>query len=843
MVLAANNPWRAWIGMKTIQVATADGQITPLYEFTRSGGKGQVVRKVKPASSSDPPPTDWMAPGFDDSMWCRTAGSFGIEAWQVSFGADRLGVGNPGEVAMICLRGKFIVSDPRRVTRLRLSVAYAGGLAVWLNGRQLTAAHLPAGRIEFGTLADTYPDAAYTGPDGKLLSEQDRDELAARYGARIRRLADVEIPAEELIRGVNVLAVAAFRAPLNEIYLTAGLDPASRHKNSTPWPHAKIEDIRLSAAPDDPVHAATRRPRGVQLWNRMILEPTDPTDFGDPSDGLAPIRMTAARNGMASGQVVVSSDEPIAHLSVRAGPLNRQGGSEAIPASAVQVRFALPDGPSMRFDSLVESPPDPVAIAGKSGGAAVPVWVTVHAPADAAPGDYVGGLTIQAAGLPVTDVPVHLRIHGFRLPDPREFTPHVGLVQSPESVAMQYHVAMWSPRHWELLDHTFRLLGQVGNKTVYIPLLCRTHFGNDHSMVRWVKTPGGQYGHDFSIAEKYLDLAVKHLGRPPIVCLYVWDAKDATHANRGFPFTVLDPATGELTESEGPRWDDPAIVDFLKPVTDGLRQRLAQRGLGEAMMLGVSGDVRPPRQVAEVLKQVAPTARWVSQAHPRITDLYGIPAGYVTTVWDAGFPPDPQEQRLYGWQAGPFIYATVPREGSTCIGPLRPWASPVIPRCISEATLVSGLAGFGRVGADFWDVLVGAGGRRSPLVARFPEAAWAQLSIANATNYLLGPGPDGPVATIRFELLREGLQLAEARTFIERALTDPSKRARLGEDLARRCQQALDRRTYAIKRADPQGNLVAARGNPYMWAFASSGWLDRDDELYQLASEVVSALR
>ena len=71
----------------------------------------------------------------------------------------------------------------------------------------------------------------------------------------------------------------------------------------------------------------------------MTLEPTDVTDFGDPADRLVPIRMVAARNGMTSGQVIVSSDEPISDLSVRVGPLHHGGdGAQRHPFEATGAR-------------------------------------------------------------------------------------------------------------------------------------------------------------------------------------------------------------------------------------------------------------------------------------------------------------------------------------------------------------------------------------------------------------------------------------------------------------------------------------------------------------------------
>jgi hypothetical protein len=58
---------------------------------------------------------------------------------------------------------------------------------------------------------------------------------------------------------------------------------------------------------------------------------------------------------------------------------------------------------------------------------------------------------------------------------------------------------------------------------IYVPLIAQSNQGNAESMVRWVAKGGNQYEYDFSIMDKYLDLAEKYLGKPQIVVFNVWD--------------------------------------------------------------------------------------------------------------------------------------------------------------------------------------------------------------------------------------------------------------------------------------------------------------------------------
>ena len=172
---------------------------------------------------------------------------------------------------------------------------------------------------------------------------------------------------------------------------------------------------------------------------------------------------------------------------------------------------------------------------------------------------------------------------------------------------------------------------------------------------------------------------------------------------------------------------------------------------------------------------------------------------------------------------------------------MRPWSRPAVYRLCPEAVLTAGLNGIGRVGADFFDVLPAREKTRRSLAGRYPESRWSQLGLENGTTALLGPGPAGPVATVRFEMFREGLEVAQARVFIERALTDEEKRARLGADLVRRSVRLLDERVRAILRiARPHRPWY--RRDVYWWTFASSGWQECDGRLFDLAGEVARAL-
>jgi len=818
---------------------------------------------------SPPPAAGWPKPDFDDGAWARLPGVISgvFNYWGGTRGDPKLPF-----VARVCMRGKFTVSDPAQAGALTLSARYRGGLVVCLNGKEVARGHLG--------------DA---GPDG----------LATDYAegeAHDRALTDVRIPAEALRKGTNVLAVDVHRAA----YADKDIGRGRRNRETIEWGSCGLVGLRLEAAGGEGVAGGIARPKGLQVWNSDPMNVDCDLDYGDPSEPLRPVRIVAARNGAFSAKVVVGADRPIKGLTARVSDLKGRGG--VVPASAVQVRYALPGGyqsgmherrlaPASCFHGLEEFPPAEVPVRVKkpnrrvrnlkspgvspSFGAVQPVWVTVNVPADAAPGEYEGKLTIAAEGAEPLEVAVTLDVAGWKLPAPVDFTTWADIVESPESVALRYEVPLWSDAHFKLLEKSLKLLGQVGNKVAYIHLICRTNAGNAETMVRWIKQDDGTYKHDLAPMERYLDGLIRRGARPAVVCLYVWDTyleggrggaekhaggatktARAAHGQRGPLVSVID-AAGKVEAAALPPYSAPAkSLPLWRPLMKDVMKSLADRGLDKAAMLGVSTDNKPAKEVVAFFKEALPGAKWVSHGHAMPTDLHGVPVGYLSGVWAGGkFPADPTVSRTHGWRRtfSGFRSKEFSSPGGAVLvhHPRNTWS--VFPvtafRVVGEMNIAGWQRGFARLGADFWDVIEGRGGRRHSLSARYPETIWRNLDIHTS---VLSPGRDGAVSTHRFEMLREGLQECEARIFIEKAILAK----KIDGDLARRCQAVLDERIPAIRWG------VSTLGCTGVWTshayidnswwqipgvmgynwYLGSGWQERSRKLYAAAAEVARAL-
>ncbi len=823
-------------------------------------------RKI--GSSSPLPPEDWTGMDFNDLGWMR----WREQERQRLFVEDSKGPLAQGYdhniyglmqspyLGLMCLRGKFTVEEPDGVRNLTLSVAYRGGIVVYVNGREVAREYLPKeGKVDLSALAQDYPREALFKPDGKPLTYRDyirAPDLIPRMEKRVRKL-EVSIPVSLLKKGMNVLALEIHRVPHLE-----GAD--------TDWSTCGMVSVELRGC--GAIVPNVERPRGLQVWNASVLTRVTPLGSGyrqrigagapsavvrlplswsDPHEALAPITIVAARKGVFSGQVVVSSNEPIRGIKATMSDLVQTKGPGRLPASAVQVLYvAFPDHPPRHIrydpaisllDALSETPPAQVrafeAQHGVStwvdGGAVEPIWVKVRVPADAPAGDYRGTLSIEAEGMNLITVPVHLQVVGWTLPDPVDFKTHMGLMQSPDTIAEYYHVPLWSERHFQLMERSYAYMRELGGKNVFLPLVAKTWLGNEQSMVYWVKQPDGSYTYDFAVFDRYLDLVQKYL-KPDVVCLYAFAPK-AGYMQRPYQgyVSVLDPATGEVHPMETPAWaPTPEAVAFWRPVLKAVEARLVKRGLADVTVLGLIPDGRVRKEAVELFTEVLPGVKWVQLAHyaGQKGAVHDVPYAYVMSVWGRQFGKS--RLRFGAWD---LDLKSDQHYRATPFMDLRPNGSIAAFRLAPERALRANSNGLAPIGMDFW---VLTRGERTGTVET-GAAGWNMMMSTYSTGALLAPGPEGAISTARFELLREGVEACEARMVIENALFDESTRERLGADLASRCLEAMDERDemFAFMRC---GELKT-QGEGWKW-YEASGWQERSEKLFSLAADVTEAL-
>jgi len=712
-----------------------------------------------------------------------------------------------------------------------------------------------------------------------------RKEFQTVKEMRNRRLGPVEIPVSRLRKGVNILAIEVHRSSMNPIILGVkglGSNYWSSSNGDFRWTHAFLVDVNMTYRKPGVVSLPSRT-HGIKVWTEDIHRRCFVRDFGPPENKIQPINLVGARSGVYSGQAVIDTGKDITHLRASVSALSGPRDSR-IPASAVTILYGKEEpasdlvylflngqggGPLSQYysrlaliryvsgiyqplrykrgykgalklrkdlstfffyDHLSTEPPVMV-----KAGSCRPVWMSVQVPAHAVPGLYRGILTVNA-NTNRFRVPVRLQVMDWNVPRPQDFRTVMALEPSPYSVAAHYNADLWSKKHFSLMENTFRLLAKVGGDMLIIPVLARTEFANGtDSMIRWKRRNSG-YSCDFSIMERYLDLALKHI-KPLCVCFVV--SHSWAPGTKGKKYCVVKKnGSDKAPLLEVPLPGTPEALDFWKPLVAGIRTCMEKRGLEKAWHWGYLGDIGRQNQsqfdpLFSIFDKLAPGVGWARGSHWGAGGRFS----FATVVRMGGSPvtPSKKDKKLIANSHKGWRWFVTDRKGKkrkrfwlvlTRVESPAYWiygmSNPFRFRLAPEHALITGAQGIGRWGADCWIDRGIFGWRNFNL---------KHGSIAMTVTWLLWPGPNGAESGTRFECLREGLQEAEARIYLEKKLED---KAFAESPAGKTAKAVLDKRVrqscfYRIESSD---NCPPARTDQYYPAF----WQERCWDLYAAAA-------
>jgi hypothetical protein len=536
-----------------------------------------------------------------------------------------------------------------------------------------------------------------------------------------------------------------------------------------------------------------------------------------------------------------------------------EGGGAKIAASAVRIRCAVPATADKswvapdRFDGLLDAIPAEipaitnqppverfydrsVARTAAVSRAVAPLWFTVRVPSNAAPGVYEGLVSVVAEGCPPVKVPLQVRVCAWTAPDPRDFLEQNFIYYAEEVLSKYYEVPPWSDKHFELIGKTLAVLAEANSRQV-LANLAVDFYGkttNPESLVRWIKQPDGSYTYDFTNFDKYLDTVARTIGKPWPLRLNCWGEPSMLwnptfYRGYGAPaVSLLDPQTGKLERLEQPKLGSKESLAFWRPVFAEILKKVQARGWLEATTIGLnsSGD-KPTPAMVDVAYELWPTGVWSWGSHiaERGAVFVGTDTNHVMKVrhsenpWAGGGLGGPGSgvgtgHALANAGTRVDIFRNSPRETGIflCRNQFSDNSPLTYLRRMGEHAILAGYDGTGDFGANQFPLKRGVGGYYCPNAGRGTE--WHGVSTAA----LLYPGPDGPVASERFEVYREGMVISEARLFVLRAITEK----KLSPELLQRASRYLDERS--------QGFMFWF-GNRYMQS-------EEDAKLLDLAGEV-----
>jgi len=523
--------------------------------------------------------------------------------------------------------------------------------------------------------------------------------------------------------------------------------------------------------------------RGFNLWipgkdfqtSSMVRVPRFPdpatSDIQNVKAGDV-LKLNAVQNEQVPAQFVVGATDNISDLHIQLSDFTGTAGStlkkDNIQARLVQyipversrsevtwsARFEDVAGRSVsgiRNPDVVGDPLMNIDQISVPAYHAQAVWLTFRVPSNLKAGTYKGSIKVRSKQYDPVTLQIELSVHDIKLPDPSNYSFHLDVWMNPNAVAAEYGVKPWSEDHWKLLRSYFRDLATHGQKNILTTILekpwkipwlgntwrSQTYTGYEN-MVKWHLTGDDQWKFDYSLFDHYIQAALDE-GVGPDISVYSMLA-----FRGGQRLTYYDDDQGKwITEQlnvEDERYRQ-VWSSFLRDFRDHLKQK------GWLQQTWLCFDERPAHlmnPVMNLVKKAAPefTNRISVAGSPDVDPYAGdLAIGYSQFPGNSSYNEKTLpviRKRLKEGKPTRFYLAGRPAHPNTFT-----YSPAVESRMVPWIALKYGLDGFLRWSYNNW-----------------PESIYRHpvFNYIQGDEYYVYPGPDGPRSSIRWELLKDGIE-------------------------------------------------------------------------------------
>ncbi len=356
------------------------------------------------------------------------------------------------------------------------------------------------------------------------------------------------------------------------------------------------------------------------------------------------------------------------------------------------------------------------------------IWVSFEIPRDAAAGVYKGFIDVVSEKYNLR-LPIRIRVQELVLPQPHDWKYRLDLWQNPWVIAWYYHVEPWSDEHMALLRKHLKVYADAGGKYITTYAVHSPWSDNSYmiegTMIEWLKHKDGTWKFDYTIFDKYVQLAME-TGINEAITIY-------TPVPWGHRFRYLDEATGNYIYEE---WapGSPEFKSFWTVFLNDLKAHLTQKGWMQKTYLGINENpLEYTLAAAKMIKENSKEWRitYAGDWHPELTQILD---DYSTVI---GSEPDLQqlaERKSRGATTTFYICCTPARPNTFVFSP------PVEGRFVSWYASAYGYDGLLRWAYDAWP---------ADPVRDARHTLWPAGDC-----FLVYPGAN---SSIRFEKLREGI--------------------------------------------------------------------------------------
>lgn len=321
--------------------------------------------------------------------------------------------------------------------------------------------------------------------------------------------------------------------------------------------------------------------------------------------------VTAWKGEKVHTQLLVWANKPLKEVSFTVHPLKDAKG-KVIPAENIKAGFVryvitdeFADGCGYRkpvdFDSsLVADAVDIIGAIPVEANTVQPLWLSIHVPQTAEPGNYSGSITVKADKSYTLSYTV--QVINRTLPSPDQWTYDLDLWQHPAAIARVHGVALWSDEHFELMRPYYTMLAGAGQKNITASIMDEPWghqtYDDFPSLIRWVKKRDGSWFYDYSLFDKYISFVMDCGIKKRINCY--------TMVPWALSFRYYDEALGTDTTLKAAIGSEEYNTHWTTMLTD-FTQHL--KGKGWFGITTIAMDERPMKDmqvVIALLKKVDP---------------------------------------------------------------------------------------------------------------------------------------------------------------------------------------------------------------------------------------------
>ena len=321
------------------------------------------------------------------------------------------------------------------------------------------------------------------------------------------------------------------------------------------------------------------------------------------------VRIDAVSNEYESGQIVVTSGCDVkkmtASISAFTGPAGPKPQGKLNVVGYVPIKHGTKETPD---EFLVAKPPaelpDPLLenkAVSLEKGKNQPVWVSVYVPKGATPGQYAASVVINCDDQ-MMSVPVQVTVHGFELPDAR--TLHVVNWFSSIHIANTHKVELWSDAFWKWLEVWARAMGDYRQDTVLTPM---------PQLVRGIDDGKGNLTFDFSRFDRWVELFDRSGVNGIIAGGHMCGRKGGDWSSKELDAWFINTT---MPDGSWRKWEDTSAVGdehkkFLSQYMPALQKHLEEKGWLNRYVQHITDEptdtnAETYNAVSKILKQYAP---------------------------------------------------------------------------------------------------------------------------------------------------------------------------------------------------------------------------------------------